>query len=355
MTISVGINGLGRIGRQVLKICSKNPDINIVGVNELNPDIDNWCYTLNFDSIYGKLNDREMFKRDGSSLSQKNMGSIFASHHVNIVDAPWSSWGAEYVIDCTGVKANVLKAREVCKVHGLKNLFISHSPEEKHVDLTMILGVNHNEYNPLEHKVIASSICDATAIAPVTKIIDENFSINSGYVTTLHPWLSYQNLLDGASSSWSVPGEIYHHFALGRSSVNNIIPKPTSAMEAVFKVLPNLDPKKIGSFSYRMPTSIIASADMTFCVDKNATQQNLFDAFAEYKDRQEFPVIKLDNSPLTSVDYISEDYSCVIDFRWLNAIANKVVKVVLWYDNEYGYSSNLVRQLLYVAGKNSLS
>ena len=120
-----------------------------------------------------------------------------------------------------------------------KKILITHSPEE--VDFTMILGVNENQYNDKKHNIVASSICDATAIAPVTKIVNELFYIENGFVTTLHPWLSYQNLMDGPSSSWSVPGKVYHHYALGRSAISGLIPKPTSAMDAVFKVLPQLN------------------------------------------------------------------------------------------------------------------
>ena len=114
----------------------------------------------------------------------------------------------------------------------------TNSPEN--VDFTMILGVNEKDYIPEKHNLIASSICDATAIAPIAKIINSFFKIKLGYVTTIHPWLSYQNIMDGPSSSWSVPGEVYHHYALGRSAIGNMIPKPTSAIDAVFKVLPKI-------------------------------------------------------------------------------------------------------------------
>ena len=355
MTISVGINGLGRIGRQVLKLCLENNEIDIVGINELNPDIGNWCYTLNYDSIYPQaFQSKPFFTYQGSKLIKDKI-EIFTSHHKNCLDIPWNSWGADYVIDCTGVSANVKKSKEMIMQHGIKNVFISHSPPIDDVDMTMIIGANHEDYDTNLHQVIASSICDATAIAPVTKLIDDNFNIISGYVTTLHPWLSYQNLLDGPSSSWSVPGEIYHHYALGRSAINNIIPKPTSALDAVFKVLPQLNSDKIGSFSYRMPTSIVASADITYCVDKSVSKQHLLDLFEEFQKNQEFPVVKLEESPLTSVDYAGESCSCIVDLRWLDIVANSMIKIVLWYDNEYGYSSNVVRQLLYVAGKNSSS
>ena len=353
MAIRVGINGLGRIGRHVLKLCLNHPSIDVVGINEINPDIGNWCYTLNHDSIYGKSPDSHRFSILSSCITYQSR-QIYTSHHSNIIDVPWNTWGVDYVIDCTGVNSNVKRARDCVDVHSLQNLFISHSPPEELVDMTMILGVNHDNYHS-SHKVIASSICDATAIAPITKVIHDNFNIQFGYVTTLHPWLSYQNLLDGASSSWSVPGEIYHHYALGRSAINNIIPKPTSAMDAVFKVLPQLDSSKIGSFSYRLPVSIVASADITYTVAKNVSSGLILEALQCFQSTQCFPIIKLDNEPLTSLDYISESHSCVVDTRWLNVVGSNTLKLVLWYDNEFGYANNVVRQLIYVDSVNSLS
>ena len=156
----------------------------------------------------------------------------------------------------------------------------------------MILGVNEDEFDPSSHNLISSSICDATAIAPITKLINDKYQLESGSITTLHPWLSYQNLMDGPSSSWSVPGEIYHHYALGRSSIGNLIPKPTTAVDAVLKVIPKLKKEKIGSFSYRTPTQIVGSADLTFFVEKQVTFSEISNIFKDFEKNQKFPVLK---------------------------------------------------------------
>ena len=211
----------------------------------------------------------------------------------------------------------------------------------------MILGVNEEKYKPNKHHLIASSICDATAIAPISKIIDSLFKIKLGYVTTLHPWLSYQNLMDGPSSSWSMPGEIYHHYALGRSAIGNMIPKPTSAIDAVFKVLPSIT-KNIGSFSYRTPSQIIASADLSFLVEKNTNKSEIIEALKKFESSQIHPILKITNEPLVSMDYIGEEYSAIVDTRWLDIINSELIKIVLWYDNEYGYSCNVINQLKYI-------
>ena len=153
--------------------------------------------------------------------------------------------------------------------------------------------------------------------------------------------------MDGPSSSWSVPGEVYHHYALGRSAIGNMIPKPTSAMDAVFKVLPNMS-KDIGSFSYRTPTEIIGSADLTLFVDKKTNKKEIIEAFKTFQNSQDYPILKITNSPLVSMDYIGEEYSAIVDTRWLDVINSQLIKIVLWYDNEYGYCCNVMNQLKYI-------
>lgn len=341
-TIKVGLNGLGRIGRHIFRMCIDDPLIELVGINELNPDLNNWAYTLNYDSIYGQAKYKSKVK-DKKIICNKE--SIFTSINKDIRNVPWEEWGTEIIIDSSGVLENTIKSRQIISNSCTKKVIFTNSPDK--IDFTMVLGVNQKEYNPDIHHLISSSICDATAIAPVSKIIDNLFKVNKGYVTTLHPWLSYQNLMDGPSSSWSVPGEVYHHYALGRSAIGNMIPKPTSAMDAVFKVLPNMS-KDIGSFSYRTPTEIIGSADLTLFVDKKTNKKEIIEAFKTFQNSQDYPILKITNSPLVSMDYIGEEYSAIVDTRWLDVINSQLIKIVLWYDNEYGYCCNVMNQLKYI-------
>ena len=335
--IKIGLNGLGRIGRHIFKMCIEDPLIQLVGINEVNPDLNNWAYTLNYDSIYGQ----SKFKSEvrGNNLTC-NKESIYTCKEKDISRVPWDQWGVDFIIDSSGVLENNLRSRKLNK-----RILFTNSPEN--VDFTMVLGVNENKFEPNKHFLIASSICDATAIAPVTKIIDDFYGIKLGYVTTLHPWLSYQNLMDGPSSSWSVPGNVYHHYALGRSSIGNMIPKPTSAIDAVFKVLPSIT-KDIGSFSYRTPTQIIGSADISFFVKNKTNKYEIIQKFEEYQNLQKFPILKITESPLVSMDYVGEKYSAIVDTRWLNVINSELIKIVLWYDNEYGYSCNVINQIKHI-------
>ena len=340
--LRVGLNGLGRIGRNLFKICIDDPLIELSGINEINPDLDNWAYTLNYDSIYGQS------KYSSSVKDQKiycNKQYINTSMKKNINDDPWKEWGVDIIVDCSVVLENTFKSKEIIEKKCAQKVLFTNSPDQ--VDFTMVLGVNEKEYDSKKHHLISSSICDATAIAPVSKIIDDLYKIKIGYVTTLHPWLSYQNLMDGPSSSWSVPGEVYHHYALGRSSIGNMIPKPTSAIDAVFKVLPKIT-RNIGSFSYRTPTQIIGSADISFVVEKETNKKDIIKAFKNYQSIQKYPILKLTNKPLVSMDYIGEEFSAIVDTRWIDTVNSELKKNVLWYDNEYGYCCNVVNQLKYL-------
>jgi len=340
--IKIGLNGLGRIGRHIFKMCIDDPLIELIGINEINPDLDNWAYTLNYDSIYGKS------KYISEVVDRKiicNKKTIYTNMKNDISEVNWDEWGVDYIIDSSGVLENTISSRKILNNNLKIRILFTNSPDN--VDFTMVLGVNEEEFNKKSHYLIASSICDATAIAPVSKIIDKKYKIKLGYVTTLHPWLSYQNLMDGPSSSWSVPGEVYHHYALGRSSIGNMIPKPTSAIDAVFKVLPSIT-RNIGSFSYRTPTQIIGSADISFLVEKKANKKEIIKAFENFQNLQKYPILKISESPLVSMDYIGEEHSAIIDTRWINIVNSELIKIVLWYDNEYGYCCNVINQIKYI-------
>ncbi len=340
--IKVGLNGLGRIGRHIFKLCIDDALIEIVGINEVNPDLNNWAYTLNYDSIYGQSKNKSLVEGNKLVCNKK---SIHTCMEKDISRVPWDDWNVDFIVDSSGVLENTIKSKKLLNNQLNKRIIFTNSP--KNIDFTMVLGVNEKKFEPKNHYLIASSICDATAIAPITKIINDLYEIKLGYVTTLHPWLSYQNLMDGPSSSWSVPGDVYHHYALGRSSIGNMIPKPTSAIDAVFEVLPSIT-KKIGSFSYRTPTQIIGSADISFLVQQKTNKEDLIKNFRDFQKIQRFPIIKISESPLVSTDYVGEEYSAIVDTRWMDVIDSKLIKIVLWYDNEYGYSCNVINQIKYI-------
>jgi len=345
--IKVGINGLGRIGRAIFRANQLKKYFDVVVINDINPDIDNIAYTLNYDTLYGKL-DVQFQSKEGCLVNSLG-DSINVHHEEHIYNVNWDNYNVDYIIDASGVLDNVKHAKDLIEKCNIKHIFVTHSPED--VDFTMVLGVNEDQLNLEQHKVISTSICDATALGPVLNTINQEFGIDSGYVTTLHPWLNYQNLMDGPSSSWSVPGEIYHHYALGRSVDGNMIPKPTSAIEATCKVVNGLTEGMIGSFSYRTPTAIVGSADITLNLKNKTNALAVIKVFEEIEKLQNIKIIHNSIEPLVSLDFLQSEYSAVVDHRWTNVVNGSLLKMVLWYDNEWGYSSRVLDQVKYVSQK----
>ena len=334
----IAINGFGRIGRTIARINAQHNYFNLVLVNDINPHIDNLAYLFKYDSTYGKY-DGEI--SNTSNEIKINGNASTCTSYSNLNEIPWKNFAIDVLIDSSGVEKNVMNAKLLAKTGLIGSCIITHSSED--VDLEVIMGVNDHEIAP-EHQVLSNSICDANAIAHIMKWMDDKFGIESGSLTTLHPWLSYQNLVDGPAISQSSPGIVWTDYALGRSSTESLIPKNTTAMTAVEKVLPNLK-DKILSFSYRIPTDIVASSDITINLKKDTTTAEV-KSFLE-KQCNKSSYVRMNIESLVSLDYEKNESSAIIDMQWVKVIDN-VVKIVLWYDNEWGYSArvlDLVRSL----------
>ena len=344
--LKIGINGFGRIGRAIFRSNLNKNFFEIVAINDINTDVGNIAYQLNYDTLYDQLKDK--FKVDKGHIYNNNY-DLKVFHEKHIDDVEWKSRGIDIVIDASGILDNVLRGYATIKKQGVKKVIVTHSPNE--VDFTMVLGANEDKLDILKHHVISSSICDATAIGPVLKIIKDNFGISSGHLTTLHPWLGYQNLMDGPASSWSVPGEIYHHFALGRSAIGNMIPKPTSALNACCKVVDSISPELIGSYSIRTPTHIVGCADITLVLKEESTQDEVIKVFEDYSNTQKWDIINNNFDPLVSIDFKSSEFSANVDHRFTSLVQGNMLKLVLWYDNEWGYATKVCEQVKYISDK----
>ncbi len=346
--LKVGINGFGRIGRAIFRNNLNKGFFEVVAINDINPDIHNIAYTLNYDTLYDRL--PENYRVEGQYLmSPDGNEKIRITHERSIAAVNWAELGVDFVIDSSGVLQNVLDAQKLIEGNQVKKVFVTHAP--KQVDFTMVLGANEHLLDLNKHHVISTSICDATAIAPVTKAVHEAFGFDYAYGTTLHPWLNYQNLMDGPASSWSVPGEIYHHFALGRSAIGNMIPKPTTAITATCNVLSSygITEDIFGSFSYRTPTAIVGSADLTFQLKKDIDTKEVLALFEGMEQEQHWPIVHNNWEPLVSLDFKKADFAAVIDHRWTNVVGKRMLKLVLWYDNEWGYAARVLDQVNHVA------
>jgi len=339
----VGINGYGRIGRAIHRISEKTRAFDVVVVNDINPDNNNLAYLLQYDTTYGRFDhsvesDDNHIKYDGKSIS------VF--HEENVLDVPWDDFNVDIVIESSGVLNNLNAIKESDDV-GVKHFIVTNAQNDGVKPI--IFGVNEHEFIPSEHKILSSSICDTISLSPIIKILEQNNHVLGGFLTTLHPWLSYQNLLDGPSVSWSQPGDIYSHYSLGRSSVGTLIPKSTSAINAADHVFPGVS-SKLQSFSYRVPTSIVSSAVLIVEMENEVNLELLIEEFEKVEATQKYTVIQNTEEPLISADYIGIDASVIIDHRWTKVENKKLLKLVYWYDNEWGYSSRVVDMVDMISG-----
>ena len=334
--IKVGINGFGRIGRAVFRINHIKKYFEVVAINDINPDINNLGYLLKYDTTYGRFIDEIKIKNQKFTIDNKTISYL---QHKRISDVPWDQYDVDLVIDSSGIKSNLDEMLNSSS--DVKNFIVTNAPQDYPDIKTIIFGVNENEIDANVNRVFSSSICDTIALAPIIETLEKINKIESGFLTTLHPWLSYQNLLDGPSVSWSQPGDINSHYALGRASTENLIPKSTSAVLAADLVFPGIS-KKINSFSYRTPTKIVSSAVLILNLSDNCNEEEIKDIFIDYEKNQKVKVFHNNSLPLTSLDYTGQEFSAIIDNRWIEVVNEKHLKLVYWYDNEWGYSSRVV-------------
>jgi len=334
--IKIAINGFGRIGRSLTRQILESEDCRLVLINELDPNVDNALYLLKYDSLYGRFRHQiEAKKANGEGIICN--GSSFRFYSIlDVEQIPWEAHEVDVLIDATGVRANVLAAHELAKKR-IPKVVITHSPPENEVDATIIMGVNDSNYDANRHNVVSSSICDATAIAPVLFELNNKWGIESCFATTLHPWLSYQNLLDGPVSSVSSPGHFWQDYALGRSSILSLIPKDTTAASAILKVLPVLK-NRLDAISFRVPTNIVSASDVTILLKKDVSEVELINYFKALSQNKP-NIFELEEESLVSIDFLGTTKSVIIDARRTKVLNKRMVKMVLWYDNEWGYSS----------------
>jgi glyceraldehyde 3-phosphate dehydrogenase len=339
--LRVGINGFGRIGRAVTRILLARRRHRVVHVNDLNPDVQNLAYLMKYDTTYGRLPDAVVAEGDAIAVGEQRFRVTCVG---NLAEVGWdgsgsgSGSGVDVVVEATGVSRNEHQAPAVAeRVSG--GVLVTHTCPS--ADYTLVFGATERGFDPARHKVVSTSICDAIAAAPVLKALYDAFGLEYGFITTLHPWLSYQNLMDGPARSQAYPGATYSHYPLGRASVGALIPKPTTVVTACERIVPEVT-GLLKCMSYRVPTACVSSADLSLQLARPATEEAVLDVFralaASQRGRQ---VVRITDEPLISVDYLGDEHSCIIDTRWLMLNRGRQLKVVLWYDNEWGYASRV--------------
>ena len=332
--INIGINGFGRIGRAITRINESNNDFNLVFINDKNSNIKNLAYLLKYDSTYGTFERNVVADEKNCSISI-NGNNVRCFNYSSISEIPWNEIEIDYLIDSSGVSNCINESRELIKKNKFKKYFFTHCSDK--ADIEVVMGVNDENVSSKD-KIISNSICDCNAVSHPIKWINDKFKIINGSLTTIHPWLSYQNILDGPSISQSNPGVVWDDYALGRASISNLIPKNTTAIDAVERIIPEIK-NKIISFSYRVPTPTVASSDLVLNVGNKITQSDVISLLKEKSEGNKY--VNLNYDSLVSKDYEQNCFSAIIDMQWLKVI-NNTIKIILWYDNEWGYSSRVI-------------
>lgn len=322
MSIKVGINGFGRIGRNFVRCSVGDPRIEIVGVNDITKP-ETLAHLLKYDSVLGRF-DGTVELKGGDLLVNGKIIKIFSEKDPAKLD--WSSLGATVVVESTGLFTEGEKAKAHLR-GSVKKVVIS--APGKNVDGTFCIGVNANEYDPAKHHVLSNASCTTNCLAPVAKVLDEKFEIESGFMTTIHSYTNDQNLLD-------LP---HKDLRRARAAAINMVPSTTGAAKAIGLVLPRLV-GKLDGLAIRVPTPNVSLVDLVVNVRAKTTREDVNKAFKEASEGPLKGILGYSEEPLVSSDYMQSSVSGTVD-SLETKVMGAMVKVLAWYDNEWGYSCRL--------------
>lgn len=333
MSIKVAINGFGRIGRNAFKIAQEklNKDVEIVAINDLT-DTATLAHLLKYDSLFGHFNGTVEAKENSLVVNGKEV-KIFAERDPK--NLPWKELGVDVVIESTGLFTKKEKAMAHVEA-GAKKVIISAPATDE--DITIVMGVNEKDYNPEKDVIISNASCTTNCLAPFAKVLDEKFGIVKGLMNTIHSYTNDQRILD-------LP---HKDLRRARAAAQSIIPTSTGAAKAVAKVLPQLK-GKLNGFSLRVPTPTVSITDLTAELKTNVTTEEVNAALKEAAEGEMKGILGYSEEPLVSMDYRGDSRSSIIDALSTMVIEGNMVKVVSWYDNEWGYSNRIVDLVNYIA------
>ncbi|XP_067658156.1 uncharacterized protein [Haliotis asinina] len=328
----VGINGFGRIGRLVLRACI-DANVPVVAVNDPFISLDYMVYMFKYDSTHGRF--KGEVSSDGSKLIV-NGSSIAVYSMRDPAEIPWSENGAEYVVESTGV----FTAKEKASAHfkgGAKKVIIS-APS---ADAPMfVMGVNHTQYTP-DLNIVSNASCTTNCLAPLAKVINDNFGIVEGLMTTVHAYTATQKTVDGPSSK---------DWRGGRGAAQNIIPSSTGAAKAVGKVIPELLGKLTG-MAFRVPVADVSVVDLTVRLEKGASYEKIKEVIKNASENEMKGILGYTDEDVVSQDFLGDARSSIFDAKAGIALSDNFVKLVSWYDNEYGYSNRVVQLIQYMSSQ----
>ena len=329
--IKVGINGFGRIGRLVLRAISERNDVEVVGINDPFLDVEYAKYLFEYDSIHGKFKGNVKV-RDGLLIVNNKKIQFFAEKEPSLI--PWANCGAEYIVESTGVFTSYEKAQAHLKA-GAKKVVVSAPGKEMPM---FVMGVNEQSYTK-DMDIVSNASCTTNCLAPLAKVIHEGFGIEEGLMTTVHSTTATQLTVDGSTKK---------DWRGGRAASYNIIPSSTGAAKAVGVVIPELAGKLTG-MSMRVPTLDVSVVDLTVKLKKETTYENICKAIKKASNGELAGILGYTNEMVVSSDFIGDSRTCIFDEKAGIMLSPKFVKLVAWYDNEWGYSNKVVDLVAHMA------
>jgi len=334
VTVNVAINGFGRIGRSFFRAAlASGQDVNIVAVNDLT-DPKALAHLLKYDSVGGRLSQDVSVDGDSLVVGGKKI-QVLAER--NPADLPWGALGVDIVIESTGFFTDAEKAKAHLEA-GAKKVIISAPASGE--DVTVVMGVNHGDYDAANHNIISNASCTTNCLAPMAKVLNDAYGIEKGLMTTVHAYTADQNLQDGPHSD----------LRRARAAGLNIVPTSTGAAKAIGLVLPELK-GKLDGFALRVPVPTGSITDLTVDLQKPATLEEIQDLYRKASDSGELKgVLRYTDEPIVSSDIVGDSYSSIVDGGLIRVIDNQV-KISSWYDNEWGYSNRLVDLTSYVGAR----
>ncbi|WP_338733991.1 type I glyceraldehyde-3-phosphate dehydrogenase [Mangrovimonas cancribranchiae] len=328
-TLKLGINGFGRIGRIVFRATVNRPNVDVVAINDL-LDVNHLAYLLEYDSVHGKF-DGTIEVKDGNLIV--NGKTIRVTAERDPKDLKWNEAGVDIVAECTGIFTTL----ETAQYHidaGAKKVVISAPSKDAPM---FVMGVNHNEAKATD-TIVSNASCTTNCLAPIAKVLDDNFGIDEALMTTIHAATSTQYTVDSPSKK---------NYRLGRSALTNIIPTSTGAAKAVGKVIPELNGKLTG-MAFRVPTADVSVVDLTVRLEKETSYDKIKEAFKKASENELSGVLGYTDEAVVSQDFVSDARTSIFDAEAGIELSSKFYKIVSWYDNEFGYSNKLVDLALHV-------
>ena len=333
MTVKIGINGFGRIGKLAFQAALSREGVEIVAINDPFIAADYMAYMVKYDTVHGRFNGTISAEEGKLVVNGKE---IKVYNEMDPKNIPWGKDGVDYVLECSGVFTTMEKAQAHLDA-GAKKVIISAPSKDAPM---FVMGVNNDTYTP-DMNIISNASCTTNCLAPLAKVINDNFGIKDGLMTTVHSTTATQKTVDGASKK---------DWRGGRAAAANIIPSTTGAAKAVGKVIPELNGKLTG-MSLRVPTIDVSVVDLTCNLAKPATYEEICNAVKKACENEMKGIMAYTDEPVVSSDFISDPHTSIFDAAAGIALTDTFVKLVAWYDNEWGYSNKLVDLTMYIANK----